>query len=43
MDLFSEFSQKYKNTKVIEFCYAMSDHSFGNRGKKSTTVNTVAC
>lgn len=42
MNLFSEFGQKYKNTEIIESCCATSDHSFGNRGKKSTAINTVA-
>lgn len=42
MNLLSEFGQKYKNTEIIEFCCATSDHSFGNRGK-STTINTGTC
>lgn len=46
MNLFSECAPKYKNIAIIEFssinCYATSDHSFGNREKKSTVVNIVA-
>lgn len=45
MNLFSKFCQKYKNTEVIEFSSVncKSAHSFSNREKKSTAINTVSC
>lgn len=39
MKLFSEFGQKYKNSEITESCCATSDHSFGNRGKKSSAID----
>lgn len=46
MILFSEWGQKYKNIVIIEFSSinscAASDHSFGNREKKTTVINIVA-